>query len=98
MYNYYCGVMTEKLYGELRSENEIPWKYEIIEENHYFEKEGDKYYRISQIYRNTIERETGNIIKKELIWDNHSMVMFDYDLIPKELIKNDSNKKELEKF
>ena len=88
----------EKLYGELRSENEIPWKYEIIEENHHFEKEGDKYYRISQIYRNTIERETGNIIKKELIWDNHSMVMFDYDLIPKELIKNDSNKKELEKF
>lgn len=88
----------EKLYGELRSENEIPWKYEIIEENHHFEKEGDKYYRVSQIYRNTIERETGNIIKKELIWDNHSMVMFDYDLIPKELIKNDSNKKELEKF
>ena len=88
----------EKLYGELRSENEILWKYEIIEENHHFEKEGDKYYRVSQIYRNTIERETGNIIKKELIWDNHSMVMFDYDLIPKELIKNDSNKKELEKF
>ena len=88
----------EKGYGELRSENEIPWKYEIIEENHHFEKEGDKYYRVSQIYRNTIERETGNIIKKELIWDNHSMVMFDYDLIPKELIKNDSNKKELEKF
>lgn len=88
----------EKLYGELRSENEIPWKYEIIEENHHFEKEGDKYYRVSQIYRNTIERETGNIIKKELIWDNHSMVMFDYDLIPKELIKNNSNEKELEKF
>ena len=88
----------EKLFGELRSENEIPLKYEIIEENHHFEKEGDKYYRVSQIYRNTIERETGNIIKKELIWDNHSMVMFDYDLIPKELIKNDSNKKELEKF
>ena len=88
----------EKLYGELRSEKEFPWKYEIIEENHHFEKEGDKYYRVSQIYRNTIERETGNIIKKELIWDNHSMVMFDYDLIPKELIKNDSNKNELEKF
>lgn len=77
----------EKLYGELRSENEIPWRYELIEENHHFEKEGEKYYRISQIYRNTIEKETGNNINKELIWDNHSMVMFDYDLIPKELIK-----------
>lgn len=88
----------EKLYGELRSEKEFPWKYQLIEENHHFEKEGDKYYRVSQIYRDTIEKETGNIIKKELIWDNHSMVMFDYDLIPKELIKNNSNEKELEKF
>lgn len=88
----------KKLYGELRSEKEFPWKYQLIEENHHFEKEGDKYYRVSQIYRDTIEKETGNIIKKELIWDNHSMVMFDYDLIPKELIKNNSNEKELEKF
>lgn len=88
----------EKLYGELRSEKEFPWKYQLIEENHHFEKEGDKYYRVSQIYRDTIEKETGNIIKKELIWDNHSMVMFDYDLIPKELIKNNSNEKELEKL
>ncbi len=78
----------EKLYGELRSEKEIPFKYELVEENHHFEKEGDKYYRISQIYRNTIEKKSGDIIEKELIWDNHSMVMFDYDLIPKELIKN----------
>lgn len=78
----------EKLYGELRSEKENPFKYELVEENHHFEREGDKYYRISQIYRNTIEKKTGDIIEKELIWDNHSMVMFDYDLIPKELIKN----------
>lgn len=78
----------EKLYGELRSEKEIPFKYELVEENHHFEKEGDKYYRISQIYRNTIEKKSGDIIEKELIWDNHSMVMFDYDLIPKDLIKN----------
>lgn len=56
----------EKLYGELRSEKEFPWKYQLIEENHHFEKEGDKYYRISQIYRNTIEKKTGNTIKKNL--------------------------------
>lgn len=77
----------EKLYGELRSQMQIPWEYELIEENHHFEKEGEKYYRKSQIYRNTIEKETGKITNKELIWDNNSMVMYDYDLIPKELIK-----------
>ena len=77
----------EKLYGELRSENEFPYKYELIEENHHFSRENEKMYRISQIYRNTIDKKDNSIIDKELIWDNHSLVMFDHDLIPKELIK-----------
>ena len=77
----------EKLYGELRSEKEFPCRYELVEENHHFKKEDDKYYRVSKIYRNTIKKESGDIIDKELIWDNHSLVMFDYDLIPKEQIK-----------
>lgn len=77
----------EKLYGELRSEQAFPYSYDLTEENHHFEKENDKYYRVSKIYKNTIERASGNIIKKELIWDNHSLVMFDYNLIPKEELK-----------
>ena len=77
----------EKLYGELRSEQEFPCRYELVEENHHFKKEDDKYYRVSKIYRNTIEKESEDIIDKELIWDNHSLVMFDYDLIPKEQVK-----------
>lgn len=77
----------EKLYGELRSEQEFSCSYDLIEENHHFEKEDDKYYRVSKIYRNTIEKATGEITNKELIWDNHSLVMFDYNLIPKEDLK-----------
>lgn len=76
-----------KLHGELRSKKEFPWSYELIEEDHHFQKEGDKYYRISKIYRNTIERITGDILDKKLIWDNHSIVMYDYDLIPKDQIR-----------
>lgn len=76
----------EKSYGELRSEREFPYVYELAEENHHFEKENGRYYRVSKIYKNTLDRATGNIIDKELIWDNHSMVMFDYSLIPEELI------------
>ncbi len=75
---------NEKLYGELRSEREFPYSYELIEDGHHFQKEGDKYYRVSKIYKNTIEKSTGNALNKELIWDNHSLVMYDYDLIPKE--------------
>lgn len=78
----------EKLYGELRSQKEFPWRYELEEEGHHFEKEDDQYYRVSKIYRNTIEKSTEEIIGKELIWDNHSLVMFDPSLIPNELITN----------
>ena len=37
--------------------------------------------------RVTIDRATGETIKRELIWDNHSKVMFDYSFIPKEQIR-----------
>ena len=73
-----------KLYGQLRSQTPMPYNYEIVEENHHFEKEDDKYYRVSKIYRNTIEKSNNDVVNKELIWDNHSLVMFDYNLIPKE--------------
>lgn len=76
-----------KLKAELRSEREFPLKYELVEEEHHFRKKGDKYYRSSKIYRNAIEKSTEKLLSKELIWDNNSMVMYDYDLIPKELIK-----------
>ena len=78
-----------ELCGELRSEKPYPFRYKLVEENHHFRKEGEKFYRISQVYRLVIERETGKEIKKELILDNHSLVMYDHSLIPKEQIRDD---------
>ena len=80
-------VEDEKLYAELRSEREFPWSYELIEENHHFKQENDKYYRISQIYKQTKNKFSEDLLSKELILDNKSEVMFDYNLIPKEQIK-----------
>ncbi len=77
----------EKLHGELRSQREFPQRFELIEEDHHFHKEGEKYYRISKIYRNTIEKETGKITEKKLVLDNHSEVMYDYSLIPQKQIR-----------
>lgn len=77
----------EVLYAELRSEKDVPLRYEIVEEDHNFKKEGEKFYRNSKIYRESYDKSSGNLMDKKLIWDNHSKVMFDYDLIPKELIK-----------
>ena len=77
----------EFLHAELRSEREFPWRYKLLEEDHHFQKEGDKYYRVSKIYREINDRATGAFLDKELILNNHSEVMFDYDLIPKDQIK-----------
>ena len=82
-----------ELLGELRSERELPYRYKLIEENHHFKKEGDKYYRISQVYRLVIDRATNEVLNKELILDNHSAVLYDYSLIPEDQIRNDDDTK-----
>ncbi|WP_414055636.1 VanW family protein [Macrococcus equi] len=79
-------VQDEKLFGELRSEVPINNQYELIEEDHHFTKKEDTFYRRSKIYKITKDNE-GNIISKDLILNNKSEVMFDYDLIPKNLIR-----------
>ena len=82
-------VDNDILCGELRSEKEFPNRYKLEEENHHCKKENNKYYRISQVYRITIDRKTNKEINKELILDNHSEVMYDYSLIPESEIRNE---------
>lgn len=77
----------EILNAELRSGQEFPYSYRLVEEGHHFQKEGDKYYRVSKIYKEMTDKQTGQISGRELVLDNHSEVMFDYALIPKEQIR-----------
>lgn len=76
------------LYGEIRSVKPLDLKYKIVEEdNHYAKGEEGVFYRNSKVYRIIKNKATGEEIKKELILDNHSKVMYDYELIPKEEIR-----------
>ncbi len=78
----------DELYAELRSEKPFPFVYELVEEDHHFHQESNgKFYRVSKIYRLKKRRDTAEVISRELIWDNHSEVMFDYALIPQDLIR-----------
>ena len=77
------------LRGELRSERPFPCAYRLTEENHHFRKEGDTWYRVSQVYRIVTDRATGEELRRELILDNHSAVLYDPALIPPEQIRND---------
>lgn len=80
-----------ELCGELRSEKPFPYRYKLVEENHHYQKEGKDYYRISQVYRIVIDKDTNKEVGKELILDNHSCVMYDHSLIPKDEIRADNN-------
>lgn len=78
----------DDLHAELRTTEEFPYTYRITEEDHHFHQEDNgKYYRISRIYIETLDRQSGEVVKRELNWKNHSEVMFDYSLIPKEQIR-----------
>lgn len=76
------------LYGELRSTVPLDRKYKIIEKDNYYAKEADGiFYRNSKVYRITYDKETNEELSEELILNNHSKVMYDYDLIPKDEIR-----------
>ncbi len=78
----------DNLFVELRTTEPFPVTFRIVEEEHHFHQESNgKFYRVSKIYRETLDRATEEVKTKELIWDNHSEVMFDYSLIPKEQIR-----------
>ncbi len=78
---------SEDLCAELRAEHPLSYDYALTEEDHHFCREGDTYYRRSKLYRTVTDRTTGELLKKELIWDNHSKVVFDPALIPTELLR-----------
>ncbi len=82
----YCD--DDNLYCEIRAKKPFPERYEISEEGHHFEKEGESYYRVSKIYKDTYDKLTGELKEHKLIVDNRSEVLFDPSLIPAELIKD----------
>ena len=78
----------EDLNAELRTVKEFPHTYRLTEEDHHFHREADgKYYRLSRIFRETLDRATGETVRKELVWDNRSEVLFDAGLIPESQIR-----------
>ena len=80
----------DRMFAELRSEREFPYTYRLVEEDHCFRRYGEKYYRDSKIFREICDRQTGEVVEKQLILDNHSEVMFDYSLIPEDQIAQET--------
>lgn len=74
-----------QLMGELRTTEPYPYTYRITEENQGYVEEDGVFYRVSRVFRLTLDRER-RVIRRELVLDNHSKVMYDYSLIPRDQI------------
>ena len=73
----------EYLCGELRAIEALPHTFHIHAENEHFSREDGTIYRNGQVYRDTIDRMTGQRLDSQLIRTNHAKVM--YDLPPQKI-------------
>ncbi len=85
-YQLRLKVDGEYLCGELRATEQLPNTYHIHAENEYFSREDGVIYRNGEVYRDTLDRTTGNCIERQLIRTNHARVMYD---CPPEKIKDE---------
>ena len=70
-------VDGEYLCGELHAAEAQPHTFHIHAENEFFSREQGVVYRNGQVYRDTIDRTTGQVLDSQLIRTNHARVMYD---------------------
>lgn len=66
----------EHLKGAIYSDAETPYSYHVFERNHRFLHENGKNYRQNEIWREVIDRRTGNRVAEELLVKNFAEVKY----------------------
>lgn len=87
-FQFRVWLEPEDLCGELRCDRRLPTRLRIRERDHHYRLEADGlWYRCSEIWRVETDRDTGEQLGEELVFTNHSRVMFDPALIPPDQIR-----------
>ena len=76
-YQLRLWVDDEYLCGELRANEVLPHTYHIHAENEFFSREEGVVYRNGQVFRDVIDRTTGQCVESQLIRTNHARVMYE---------------------
>lgn len=76
-YQLRLWVDDEYLCGELRAQEAQPHTFHIHAENEFFSRESGIIYRNGQVFRDTIDRSSGQCIDSQLIRTNHARVMYE---------------------
>lgn len=64
--------------GSIQCDIDWPFSYHIEERNHRFLRIDGKNHRENEIWRKTIDKRTGELVKEELIIKNHSEVKYEF--------------------
>lgn len=70
-------LTDEHLKGSILTDTESPHSFHIIERNHRFTRENDRNYRENEIWRETIDKRTGNRIGEEMLVKNYAEVKYE---------------------
>ena len=70
-------ITDEHLKGSISSMEQTPFSYHIVERNHRFIPEGDKTFRENEIWREVIDRRTGNRVREEMLVKNHAEIKYE---------------------
>ena len=70
-------LTDDHLKGAIYSSRETPYSYHVIEKNHKFTTEGEKNFRENEIWREIIDRRTGNRVGEEMLVKNHAEVKYE---------------------
>ena len=76
-YQLRLHVDGEYLCGELHAAETLPHTFHIHAENEYFSREQGVVYRNGQVFRDIIDRTTGQVLDSQLIRTNHARVMYE---------------------
>lgn len=80
------SVTENHLKGGIFSDAETPLSYHVFERNHRFLKQADKVFRENEIWREMIDRRTGNKTGEELLVKNFAEVKYKLDFEPAECL------------
>lgn len=70
------NITEAHLEGELRTHEPLQYSYHVYEKNHRFLKIGTEYFRENKIWRNLIDKKTGNTVHTELLKKNFAKVIY----------------------
>lgn len=76
-YQLLVWVDGEYLRGELRADRPQPVRYHIKTTGDGFVEEDGQFYRVGQVWRETVDPVTGNLLNRSLVRENHAKVMYD---------------------